>query len=103
MDTIESINWLKESSLYEPAKNASAYLKKIFVPCLAVQNEKILIVGDMGFENKNISAILSGGYYLAAESLNLNAKLILQSAKARGMRADNDVIDSLAELKESNI
>ncbi len=103
METIESINWLKENNLYELAKNASVYLKKMFVPCLAVQNEKILIMGDRGFENKNISAILSGGYYLAAESLNLNAKLVLQTVKARGMRADDDVIGSLTELKENNI
>lgn len=103
METVESISWLKENNLHNEAKNASLYLKKIFVPCLAVQNEKILIIGDRGFENKNISAILSGGYYLAAESLNLNAKLVLQSVKARGMRADDDVIDSLAELKENNI
>src|SRR3989338_199252 len=103
METIESINWLKQNNAYEPAKNISAQLKKIFVPCLAVQNEKILIMGDTGFENKNISAVLSGGYYLAAESLNLNAKLVLQGVKAVGMRADDDLIESLAELKENNI
>lgn len=103
METVESINWLKQNNLYSAAKNASLYLKKIFVPCLAVQNEKILIIGDRGFENKNTSAILSVGYYLAAESLNMDAKLVLQNVKARGMRADDDVIDSLADLKEKNI
>ncbi len=103
METVESINWLKQNNLYTAAKNASLYLRKIFVPCLAVKNEKILIIGDRGFEDKNTSAILSGGYYLAAEALNMNATLVLQNVKARGMRADDDVIDSLGELKENNI
>lgn len=103
MNTIDSLKWLKENSLYEPAQKASFYLKKIFTPCLAAQNEKILIIGDTGAENMNVAAVMSGAYYLAAQQLNLDGKLILQKPKSRGDTADEDVINSLAELKEGNI
>jgi hypothetical protein len=103
METVESLNWLKSNSLYELSRQYSFYLKKVFMPCLAVQDEKILIIGDRGFENRNASAILSGAYYLAAKELNLDAKLILQGIKARGDLAEDVVIASLADLNEGSV
>ena len=103
METIESLNWLKKNNFYELSRKYSFYLKKIFTPCLAIQDEKILIIGDKGFENRNASAILSGAYYLAAQELNLDIKLILQAVKSRSDLADDDVINSLADLKEGNV
>lgn len=103
METVESLNWLKENNFYELSKKYSFYLKKIFTPCLAIQDEKILIIGDKGFENRNASAILSGAYYLAAQELNLDTKLILQGIKSRNDLADEDVINSLSDLKDGNV
>ncbi len=103
METLESLKWLKERRLYEQASEFAFYLKKIFTPCLAVKDEKVLIIGDIGYENRNVAAVLSGAYYLAAEQLKLDAKLILQSTKSRGDISDEDVIRSLSELKEGNI
>ncbi len=103
METLESLKWLKEHSLYDSAYKASISLKKIFTPCLAVNNEKVLIVGDVGYENRNTAAVLSGAYYLAAEQLKLDAKLILQSVKSRGDVSDEDVVKSLSGLKAGNI
>lgn len=102
METVESLNWLKENGFYELSKKCSFYLKKVFTPCLGIQDEKILIIGDRGFENRNTSAILSGAYFLAAQELNLDAKLILQGVKSRGDEADELVVNSLSELKEKN-
>ena len=59
MDTVESLNWLKKNNLYEISERISLQIKKIFAPCLGVKDEKILVVGDTGFENKNIAAVLS--------------------------------------------
>ena len=103
METLESLKWLKERNLYDLASKVSLSLKKIFTPCLAVKDEKVLIVGDIGYENRNVAAVLSGAYYLAAEHLKLDAKLIFQNVKSRGDISDPDAIRSLSELKSGNI
>tara|TARA_Y100000310_G_scaffold128407_1_gene127591 strand:+ start:5853 stop:6923 length:1071 start_codon:yes stop_codon:yes gene_type:complete len=103
MDTVGSLNWLKKSNLYELSEKLSMQIKKVFVPCLNAKDEKILVVGDTGFENKSIAAVLSGAYYLAAQQLSLDTKLVFQSIKSRGDIADEDVVNSLSELPESNI
>src|SRR3989344_4101258 len=103
METLESLKWFKERNLYDLASKAALSLKKIFTPCLAVKDEKVLIVGDIGYENRNAAAVLSGAYYLAAEQLNLDAKLVLQEVKSRGDVSDDNVIKNLSELKSGNI
>src|SRR3989344_6529447 len=103
METVESLKWLKEHNLYDLASRASFSIKKIFTPCLAVNNEKVLIVGDVGYENRNVAAVMSGAYYMAAEQLKLDTKLILQKVKSRGEVSDEDVIHSLSDLKSGNI
>lgn len=103
METIEALQWLKSRNLYETCKNISNNLKKVFTNCLAVKDEKILIIGDKGSEGMELSPLLSGAYYLAAESMKLNTKLVLQEPKTRGSIADEEVINSLASLQEGNI
>jgi len=103
MDTVESLNWLKKNNLYELTEKLTFQIKKVFAPCLGAKDEKILIVGDTGFESKSISAVLSGVYYLAAQQLNLDSKLIFQNVKKKGDLADQVVIDSLSELPNGSI
>ena len=103
METLEAVKWLKEKQLYDISSMVAVSLKKIFTPCLAVKNEKILIVGDFGYENRNVAAVLSGAYYLAAQQLNLDAKLILQNIKSRGDFSDPEVVSGLSELKSGNV
>ena len=102
METLESLKWLKEQNLYNLAAKVALSLKKVFTPCLAIKDEKVLIVGDIGYENRNVAAVLSGAYYLAAEQLKLDAKLILQKVKSRGDISDEDVVHNLSELKSGN-
>ncbi len=103
METLESLKWLKEHNLYDLSSKVAMSLKKVFTPCLAVKDEKLLIVGDIGYENRNVAAVLSGAYYLAAEQLKLDAKLILQGVKSRGDISDEDVVRGLSDLKTGNI
>lgn len=103
MDTVESLNWLKKNNLYELSEKLSFQIKKLFTPCLNVKDEKILVVGDIGFGNRNIAAAMSGAYYLAAQQLNLDTKLVFQKVKSRGDVADEDVVNSLSELPEANV
>ncbi|MEK6984339.1 MAG: aminopeptidase [Nanoarchaeota archaeon] len=103
METLESLKWLKDHNLYELASKVALSLKGVFTPCLAVKDEKVLIVGDVGYENRNVAAVLSGAYYLSAELLNLDTKLIFQNVKSRGDISDDDVIKNLSELKSGNV
>ena len=103
MDTIQSIQWLKENNLFELAEKTSFTLKKVFSSCLGITDEKVLILGDTGFTDRRIAPVLAGAYYFAAKSLNLNAKLILQPVKTRGADAEPDVIESLKSLEEKNV
>ena len=103
METLESLKWLKEQNLYELSCKMALSLKKVFTPCLAVKDEKLLIIGDFGYENRHAAGVLSGAYYIAAEQLKLDAKLILQKVKSRGDISDEDVIRNLSELKGGNI
>jgi len=103
METVESLKWLREVGLLDLAKDASMTIKKVLMPCLSIKDEKLLIIGDKGYKNKEISAVLSGAYYLAAEELKLNSKLVIQEVKSRGSIADYDVIQSLSSLEQGNI
>jgi len=103
MDTVESLQWLKKAGLFDLAREFSPPIKKIFTPCLGVKDEKLLVIGDTGLEGHQVSPVLSCAYYLAAEELKLNAKLILQDVKTRGLVADYDVIDSLSNLEQKSI
>jgi hypothetical protein len=103
METVQSLKWLKDNDLYDLANKTSFYIKKLFTPCLGIQNEKVLIVGDTGSDNRKVSAVLSGAYYLAAADLNLDTKLVFQKPKSRGDVADDVVVSSLSELKEGNV
>jgi len=96
MDTVASLNWLKKSNLYEISEKLSLQIKKLFAPCLNAKDEKVLVIGDTGFQNKGIAAVLSGAYYLAAQQLSLDAKLVFQSVKSRGDNADEDIANSLS-------
>jgi len=103
MDTVESLNWLRKNNLYELSEKLSMRLKKVFAPCLNVKDEKILVVGDTGSENRNIAAVMSGAYYLAAQQLSLDTKLVFQKVKSRGDIADEDAVSSLSELPVGNV
>ena len=103
METVESLNWLKKNSLFELSEKFSLQIKKVFAPCLGIKDEKVLVIGDTGFKNKNAAAVMSGAYYLAAKQLNLDVKLIFQNVKSRGDVADDDTVKSLSDLEEKNV
>ena len=103
MESKEALQWLKKNNLFTECERSAVFLKKIFIPCLGIRDEKILIIGDKGEKGRDISAILSGGYYLAAKAMNINAKLVIQEKKKKGSIADNDVIESLGSLEENNV
>src|SRR3989338_9832907 len=103
METVEVLAWLKENNLYNEAEALSHRVRRIFSPCLGIRDEQLLIIGDTGFKNKSVAAVMYGAYYLAAKQLNLDAKMVFQSPKSRGDDAEESVVRSLSELKERNV
>ena len=103
METVEVLAWLKQNNLYNEAEALSHRVRRIFSPCLGIRDEQLLIIGDTGFKNKSVAAVMSGAYYLAAKQLNLDAKMVFQSPKSRGDDAEESVVRSLSELKERNV
>ncbi len=103
METVACVQWVREHNLYGEAEKIATALKQIYINCLAAKNEKILIVGDTGASGRYVSAVLSAGYYLAAEQLHLDAKLIFQDARRRGTEADPVVVAALAALGKGGI
>lgn len=97
------IEWLKQNKLLQMAKNNADVFKKVLVHCLNIQKEKVLIIGDTGFEGKRLSPILSAAYYLAAKDLGLDTDLVLQQPKSGGEEAELDVVTSLESLEDGNI
>lgn len=103
METVASIQWLKENSLYDKSKEISSILKKVLPNCLGIKDEKLLVIGDRGYQNRQIASLLSCAYYLAADDLNIDTKLILQDVKPRGEEAEGDVIRALESLDDGGI
>ncbi|MFC1769203.1 aminopeptidase [Nanoarchaeota archaeon] len=104
MDSLESLNWMKEVGIYDQAVKYAPRLKKVFLECLPTTSEKVLIIGDIGFQNKYVASIIAGSYYLASQDLNIESKLLFQSPKDRSQNADADVLNALKDLDEkSNI
>lgn len=103
METLECLNWLKQNTLYEMSVKASEAIKKVFTPCLGAKDEKILVIGDTGAKNRNVAAVISGAYYLAAQELKLDVKMLFQEVKSRGEEADPKILKSLSDLKHDNI
>lgn len=103
METVASVQWLKQNNLYEQAKEISQSLKHVFSTCLGIKDEKILVIGDNGYQKRQVSSLLAGAYYIAADGLRLNTKLILQDVKPKGSEAEEDVVNALSELDDRSI
>ncbi|MCK5062996.1 MAG: aminopeptidase [Candidatus Aenigmarchaeota archaeon] len=87
------------------AKKSSIYLKKIISDCLKIkEDEKLVIIGDHGYENRRISKIISAGYCIAAEELGIkDIDVVLQEPKSRGDEAEEQVMSSLESLESGSV
>jgi len=104
MHAKEHLQWLEKKGLLEKVKKNSDVFKKVLRDCLDVQeDERILIITDHGYENRRISALISGSYYLAARELGFDATIIVQKPKIKGDKASEDTVLALKELGMSNV
>lgn len=102
MDTETSLRWLDETGLINLIKPHIPVFKKIFRDCFNAR-EEVLLIGDTGFRNNNIAAILSAGYYAAAKELGLKTRLYLQDYRPKLDSASYEIVDALDALEEGNI
>lgn len=102
MDTETSLKWIEENNLLSFIKPHIPVFRRVLAQCLNA-HEEVLLIGDTGFKNNNLAALLSAGYYLAANELSLKTKLILQEYRPRLESASYKVVDALDALAESNI
>ncbi len=69
---------LEKENLLTKALSQEALFKKLIKNCLSATTEKILLITDLGEENKRIAPMLTLAYYEAAIKLNLEPKIILK-------------------------
>ncbi len=95
---------MTEDSLHL-AKKSSSHLSKIISDCLEMkEDEKLVIIGDHGYENRRISKIISAGYCIAAEGLGIkDVDVVLQEPKGRGEEAEEQVVSSLESLESGSV
>ena len=103
METIPALQWVRENDLYKQAEEISYTLEKVFPTCFGITDEKILIIGDRGSKGKYVAPIMAAAYFIAAHRMHLNTKLVLQGAKKRGDKADEDVVTNLGDLDDGNM
>ncbi len=104
MHAKKHLQWLEEKGLMEKTKKNSHIFKKVLKDCLDVQkDERILIITDHGYENRWFASLISGGYYLAARELGLDATVIVQAPKIKGDKADENTVLALRELGMNNV
>ncbi|MBS3112550.1 aminopeptidase [Candidatus Woesearchaeota archaeon] len=104
MESKEVLSWLGKIGLINNTKEAIFCCENILKNCLYAQKgDNVLIIGDYGCENYNISSILSAAYHKSAQNLKLNPTIIMQSPKLRGEECDQKVVYALADLPKESI
>ncbi len=100
----ECIQWIKKENLYELAEKHYTGVKKVFTQCLKVKKgDNVLIIGDTGLKQNNLSAVLALCYYLYCKKKGVKVEMVLQESKALGEPADIDVVNYLKNLKENSV
>jgi leucyl aminopeptidase (aminopeptidase T) len=103
MNDKEAIEWLKNKDFAKYAESKKDLMIKTLKHCIKPNNEKVLILGDTGFENKRLAAILSYSYYLACKELNLETEIVLQTPKENREFANENFEKKLLELPDNSI
>ncbi|MBW2980167.1 aminopeptidase [Candidatus Woesearchaeota archaeon] len=103
MHSRATLKLLEKYNLIDSAKSNSTIFKRVLKECLNATKEEVLIIGDEGHENRRIAALMATSYYIAARDLGLNVNLVMQKPKTKGDDADENVINSLENLKKGSI
>ncbi len=103
MDCKELMQFLTKQKLFDVVKENAYYFKRVFKQCLdAKPDDEILLVSDLGEGKKSVAAMVAGAYCLAAQSLDLDLKTILQK-NPNPRLADERVVEALGSMPKGSI
>jgi len=102
-NSIKLVHFLKQTHNLNKAHAASHVLKRVFTECFKLDDEEITIVTDLGKNGRVMAPILAGGYYLAAKSLGMKPRVLVQNQKNKGENTEQHVETALEESGFGNI
>jgi aminopeptidase len=94
---------IKRNQLHEKCHKNAKIFEKVFKQCLDVQGEDLLILGDTGFNNRNVSGMLSYMNHIAAENQGIKNNVIIQKPRNRVTEADPNIISALKNLPKNSV
>ena len=94
---------MRESHLLRTVKSAVPALKKAMISCLAPENEKVLILTDVGENSHRVAGMVGAGCCMAAKELGLKTVFASQKPKTSMDNADSQSEDAMKRLEEGNI
>lgn len=94
---------LKKNKILEHSYRNAKHYKNVYKHCLGLDNENILIIGDHGFKNRNLSSMLTHMNYVASQDEGFDAKVIFQKPKNRVTEVDKPVLDALKNLPKNSV
>ena len=97
------ITWLKAENLYSTVEQNYPHFERIFRELLKIDNEEVLLIGDLGYKNNKVSALMLGCYSMAADKLGLDFKISVQNPKLIGERADHEMVQEMLCLKDESV
>ena len=92
-----------EKELEEKVERKTSQFYQILKKCLKIKDENILIISDYGEKERQLSTMLSYGYYHAAKKKGLKVEILFQERKKGFMHADHHVIKALEKLNKGSI
>ena len=103
MDEKELMQFLIKKDLFDTVKNNAYYFKRIFKQCFnASENDSIVLVSDLGEDERNVAAMVAGAYCMAAKSLGIEISVLLQSSSSTNV-TDEKVANGLLNLQKGGI
>lgn len=96
-------NWLREENLLKAVMKQHRTFESIFRHNLHVKDERIILIGDIGFPMRRVSAMLLGCYALSAKRLGLQTDLEVVAPQAGYHNAPDKLISSILNSGTNNI
>lgn len=87
---------LQTEGLLKKAQSHQSIFKKIIKECLDKNDEKILLLGDYGEENRRIAPMLSAAYYDAAQKLGSDIQFTIKD-KQKSVSLRDAILSQKAE------
>ncbi|PIY60341.1 hypothetical protein COY95_02270, partial [Candidatus Woesearchaeota archaeon CG_4_10_14_0_8_um_filter_47_5] len=104
METQTALLFLEQQGLSETCRTYAPRLRKIFTDCFSAQpHDEIFIVGEEGEHGRQVSALLAGTCYHAAQLLGLRSRLFIQGKASSHALQEMDLGEFILSLPPRSI